>query len=141
MGFLIDTCIWIDVERGNISPLDVSFYTKSDPIYLSPITIAELMFGIEIAKDESIRQKRLVALDRLKKKPLLYIDEMTGEIFGKIAAYLYKAGRGSEFRIQDIWLASQAIRNGITLLTKNEKDFKDIPGLDMIIYNQNNIVY
>ncbi len=65
MGFLIDTCIWIDVERGYVSPSDVALFTKNEPVYISPVILAELSFGAEIAKDERIRQKRMAAIDRL----------------------------------------------------------------------------
>ena len=139
MGFIIDTCIWIDVERGNINPFDVNYYTKDEPVYISPITIAELNFGIETIKDQSIREKRLVALNILKKKPCLFIDNTTGEIFGSIAAYLINTGRGSDFRIQDLWIASQAIQHRMKLLTANEKDFKDIPGLDLVVFKKGDI--
>ena len=47
MGFLIDTCIWIDVEQGMLAPADVAAITGNAPVYLSPITIAELKFGVE----------------------------------------------------------------------------------------------
>jgi hypothetical protein len=36
MGFLIDTCIWVDVERGAISPADVALYTAKEPVFISP---------------------------------------------------------------------------------------------------------
>lgn len=75
MGFLIGTCIWIDVERGSISPSDVARYTKDEAVFLSPVTLAELAFGAEMAKDERICQKRLAAMDRLRKKPFVIIDE------------------------------------------------------------------
>lgn len=67
MGFLIDTCIWIDVERGIISPSDVAVFTANEPVYISPVTLAELTFGAEMAKDEDIRQKRYTALSKLRK--------------------------------------------------------------------------
>ena len=88
MGFLIDTCIWIDVERGTVSPSDVAIFTKNEPVYISRVILAELAFGAEIASDERIRQKRMAALDRLRKKPFIIIDEMTGEIFGRLAVSL-----------------------------------------------------
>ena len=88
MEVLIDTCIWIDVEQGKISPADVSVYTGKEPVFISPVTIAELEFGIEITNNEGIRQKRIASLNRLKKKPILFIDENTGSIFGKLAAVL-----------------------------------------------------
>lgn len=134
MGILIDTCIWIDVERGTLSPADVASVTHNEPVFLSPVTIAELKFGAENAKTSDLRQKRLAALARLKKKPLLRIDETTGEIFGDLAAQIRKNGHQQHHRVQDLWLASQAIQHGYFLLTHNRKDFADIPGLILMVW-------
>jgi predicted nucleic acid-binding protein len=136
MGYIIDTCIWVDVERGIISPRDVAHYTRKEPVFISPVTIAELTYGAYISKDESIRQKRIAALARLAKKPILIIDEATGGIFGNLAAALSRQGRGSDFRVQDVWLASQAIQHGYFLLTRNKKDFFDIPGLELRVFGE-----
>jgi predicted nucleic acid-binding protein len=132
MGILVDTCIWIDVERGNISPADVETYTKKEPIFISPVTIAELTFGVERAKNEDIKHKRLAAVNRLRKKPLLIIDEITGAIYGRIAASICAHGRQSNYRTQDLWLASQAVQHDFLFLTQNVKDFADIPGLKLM---------
>jgi predicted nucleic acid-binding protein len=134
VGFLIDTCIWIEVERGALAPADVAAFTGQEPVFLSPITLAELTFGVEMAADSKIRLKRAAALDRLRKKPVLVIDEATGIIFGKLAAELKRAKKDPYYRIQDLWLASQAIQNRFKLLTQNEKDFFDIPGLELVIF-------
>lgn len=132
MGIIIDTCIWIEVERGNLSPGDIQAVTGDEPVFLSPVTIAELTFGVEMARSADIRYRRLAALERIKKKPLLIIDEETGVIFGQLASGLRKSGRGADFRIQDIWIASQAVQHGFTILTGNRQDFQDIPGLQLL---------
>lgn len=131
MGVLIDTCIWIDVEQGNLAPDDIVAVTGTEPVYLSPVTIAELKFGAECAATPAIRQQRLAALARIRVKPVLRIDETTGEIFGSLAAQLKTSGRSHRPRIQDLWLASQAIQHGFKLLTRNLHDFEDIPGLQI----------
>ncbi len=133
MGYLIDTCVWIDVEQGHLAPADVADITGSSPIYLSPVTIAELKFGAEIAPDPDTRQKRLAALQRLQRKPLLLMDGHTGEIFGNLAAEVRAAGRGHRYRVRDLWLASQAVQWGYRLLTRNGRDFQDLPGLDLVL--------
>ena len=133
MGVLIDTCIWIDVERGALAPADVASITGDAPVFLSPVTIAELKFGAETARDPGVRQKRLAALRRLQRKPLLLIDGNTGDVFGTLAAAIKAAGRGHRYRVQDLWLASQAIQYGFQLLTRNDKDFEDVPGLDLVL--------
>lgn len=122
------------MERGSISPADVARHTGAEPVYLSPVIIAELTFGAEMARNENIRQKRMAALDRLRKKPFLIIDEITGEIFGRLAAALRRDRKDHDYRVQDLWIASQAIQNNFKLLTRNEKDFKDIPGLDLVVF-------
>lgn len=133
MGFLIDTCVWIDVERGALAPADVAGITGDAPVFLSPITIAELKFGAEVAQNPGVRQKRLAALARLQRKPLLPIDASTGDIFGTLAAAIRRAGRSHRYRVQDLWLASQTIQYGYGFLTRNGKDFEDVPGLDLVI--------
>lgn len=130
MGFLIDTCIWVDIERGKLAPADVALKTGEEPVFISPVTLAELTYGAYQAK-EGIRAKRLAAIKKLRNKPVLKIDEITGEIFGRLASELTFSGRGHKFRIQDLWLASQAIQHAYFLLTHNVKDFADIPGLQL----------
>jgi predicted nucleic acid-binding protein len=129
VGFLIDTSVWIEVERGRLSPEEVTTITGNEPVYVSPITIAEMKFGAEIATVPDIRQRRLAGVAKLMSKAILGIDNGTGEMFGSLVAQLCQSGRGHKFRIQDLWLASQAVQHGLTLLTHNEKDFLDIPGL------------
>ncbi len=137
MGYLIDTGIWVEVERGALRPEAVAAVTADEPVYLSPVTIAELKFGAEIAPNAQVRQKRLAAIQRLLKKPVLRMDADTALIFGELAAMLRRRGRGAAaHRTQDVWLASQAIQHGLRLLTRNEKDFKDIPGLDLVFWRE-----
>ena len=134
MGFLVDTCVWIDVEGGALAPADVTALTRSEPVFISPVTLAELRFGAEIAQDAAVRQRRLAALRRLERKPLLTMDGTTGGIFGSLAAQIKAAGRQHRYRVQDLWLASQALQHACGLLTRNAHDFEDIPGLSLVLY-------
>ena len=132
MGFLIDTNLWIAVERGRLSAADIHAITRQAPIYLSPVNLAELRFGIGLMKDAKQKQRATSMLRRLRRKPLLRITGETGEIFGTLAAQMQQAGRGAAFRIQDLWLAAQAIQRSFTVLTANAKDFQDVPGLKFL---------
>lgn len=134
MAFLMDTCVWIDVERGVLAPGDVEVLTQREAVFMSPVTLAELRYGAEITPDPGIRQKRLAALRRLERKPLLSIDGTTGSIFGSLAAQIKAVGRQHRYRVQDLWLASQALQHTCRLLTRNRRDFEDIPGLSLVVY-------
>lgn len=132
MGFLIDTNLWIAIERGKLSAADVHAITQQMPVYLSPINLAEIRFGIELMVDPKQKQRATAALRRMRRKPLLRITGETAEVFGVLAARLSKIGRGVDFRIQDLWLAAQAVQRNFTLLTLNAKDFQDIPELKLV---------
>lgn len=129
MGFLIDSPLWIAIERGKLSAADLHAITGPNPVYLSPVNLAEIRMGIELMTVESTRLRALASLRRMRRKPLLRITGETAEVFGILAAQLRKSGRAADFRVQDVWLAAQAVQRDFVLLTANPKDFEDIPGL------------
>ncbi len=131
MGFLIDTNLWVAVERGIISAADIHAITRQQPVYLSPINLAELHYGAELVTRPALRLRARAMLKRLRRKPLLRITAETAETFGVLAAKLAKAGRAHDTRVQDLWLAAQCVQRGFTLLTNNARDFRDVPGLKM----------
>jgi predicted nucleic acid-binding protein len=133
VGWLIDTNIWIAVERGALSAADVHAITRQDPVYLSPINVAEIGLGLELLRAGSQKQRATAMLRRLRRKPQLRITVDTGEIFGRLAGRLRKAGRDPRVRVNDLWLAAQAIERDFHLLTANGKDFADIPGLQVTV--------
>lgn len=132
MGWLIDTSIWIAVERGRLGAADIHAITRQEPVYLSPVNIAEVQFGVEMLRAGALKQRATAAVRRLRRKPQLRITVETAEVFGSLAADLKRAGRDAGFRINDLWLAAQAIQRDFTLLTSNPKDFEDIPRLKMV---------
>jgi predicted nucleic acid-binding protein len=132
VGWLIDTSIWIAVERGALGAADIHAVTRQQPVYLSPVNIAEMQFGLEMLRAGPLKQKAAAAIRRLRRKPQLRITVETAEVFGALAAHAKKAGRAADFRINDLWLAAQAIQRDCRLLTSNPKDFADIPGLKVV---------
>lgn len=133
MGWLIDTNIWIAVERGALSAADIHAITRQDPVYLSPINVAEIGLGLELLRSGSQKQRAAAMLRRLRRKPQLRITVDTAETFGRLAGRLRKTGRDPHVRVNDLWLAAQAIERDFRLLTANGKDFSDIPGLQLTV--------
>jgi hypothetical protein len=133
MGWLIDTNLWIAVERGALAAADIHAITKQEPVYLSPVNIAELRFGLELLRSGVQKQRATAMLRRLHRKPQLRITVQTAETFGMLAAKIKKAGRDPYVRVNDLWLAAQAIQRDFRLLTSNARDFADIPGLKMAV--------
>jgi len=132
LGWLIDTGIWIAVERGTLGAADIHAVTRQEPVYLSPVNVAEMRFGLDLLPSGALKQKAAAALRRLRRKPQLRITAETAEVFGSLAAKLRKTGRDPNVRVNDLWLAAQAVQRDFTLLTTNPKDFRDIQGLRMV---------
>ena len=133
MGWLIDTSIWIAVERGTRAAADIHAITRQDPVYLSPVNVAEIRFGVALLRSGPQKERATAMLRRLRRKPQLRITIETAEIFGSLAAKLRKAGRDPHVRVNDLWLAAQAIQRDFRLLTSNAKDFADVPGLRVVV--------
>jgi predicted nucleic acid-binding protein len=133
VGWLIDTSIWIAVERGTLAAADIHAITRQDPVYLSPVNVAEIGFGLALLRSGPQRERATAMLRRLRRKPQLRITLDTAEIFGSLAAKPRKAGKDPHVRINDLWLAAQAIQRDFRLLTLNAKDFADVPGLQMVV--------
>ena len=132
MGWLIDTNIWVAVERGRIGAADLHAITRQEPVYLSPINVAELQFGVGMLPAGVSKQRAMAALRRMQRKPQLRITVETADVFGSLAAALKRSGRDAAHRINDVWLAAQAVQRNFTLLTSNRKDFADIPRLKVV---------
>jgi predicted nucleic acid-binding protein len=135
MGFLIDTSLWIAIERGKLSAADIHAITRQAPVFLSPVNLAEIRFGIELMTGAKRKQRATATFRRMRRKPMLRITAETAEVFGILAGRLTKSGRGHDFRIQDLWLAAQAVQRKFTLLTANAVDFQDVPNLKFLVVN------
>lgn len=132
MGVILDTSIWVEVERGRLSPGDVASVTGDEPVYVVPPVIAELEYGVHRASTPEQRNRRASAMARIKSKPCIGIDKETGSMFGRLAADLDNLGKPSRHRVQDIWIAAIAVQHNLKVLTRNPRDFADIPGLQVL---------
>ena len=108
-----DTSLWIAVERGAVGAADIHAITRQEPVYLSPVNIAEIRFGLELLRPGRQKQRAAAALRRLRRKPQLRITVEMAEAFGILAAKLRKTGRDPHVRIDDLWLAAQAIQRAV----------------------------
>ena len=129
---MIDTSIWIAVERGTLGAADIHAITRQEPVYLSPVNVAEIQFGLQLLKAGARKEKAAAALRRMRRKPQLRITVETAEVFASLAAHLRRTGRDPDVRINDLWLAAQAIQRDFKLLTLNAKDFAGIAGLRVV---------
>jgi predicted nucleic acid-binding protein len=66
------------------------------------------------------------------KARMVYPDSDFAKAYATVFAAARRSGRNSG--IMDLLIATAAVRENARLLTRNRKDFLDIPGLELILY-------
>jgi predicted nucleic acid-binding protein len=122
---LLDTSVLIaqDDEPSFQNPLP-------DETAISVVSLAELHFGVLVAKNDAARQYRLRRLGTIESlyQPLP-IDAGVARAYGTVAHAVRTAGRQPRARIMDLWIAATAWYHEIPLYTLNPEDFIGLENL------------
>lgn len=132
MGLIIDTNVLIDAEQGRVDLSKISSIKKHKEVFISVITIAELLTGVHMAKtaDERIMRSAFVQ-HIISKIPALPFDEAVAKTYSELYTHFLKL-RKSGPGIHDLQISATAITQGYSVLTSNIADFKQIPGLQIL---------
>ncbi len=98
-------------------------------ILLSVVSRVELEGGVyrDIAQ-ASVRRPRLDAI--LAALPVLAFDDTAADAYRKIV----ESAGYSRRKILDRMIAAQALVHRATLVTRNAADFRDVPGIDLMVW-------
>lgn len=117
---LLDTSVII---AGDIAPIP-------GLLAISAITLAELQFGVLVARAPEVRAERLRRLSVLHRHfDALPVDESVAISYGRLAAAVVDAGRQPRRRTMDLLIAATAHAHGARLYTRNADDFTGLEGL------------
>ena len=101
---------------------------------ISAITLAELNFGVLVAKTTEVRAERLRRLSLLQQRfDALPVDEAVSVSYGRLAAAAVDAGRQPRRRVMDLLIAATAHAHDARLYTRNVRDFAGLEGLVDVI--------
>jgi predicted nucleic acid-binding protein len=117
---LLDTSV---VIASDVGPLD-------GELAISAVTLAELHFGVLIAKERKVRAERLRRLLVLQRTfDALPLDEAVAASYGQVAAAVVDAGRRPRARSIDLLIAATAHAHSARLYTRNADDFQGLDDL------------
>ncbi len=127
---LLDTDLIVGFLRNNEDAIKAVAALKPQGIGISAITMHELIDG---AYRSSQKEKALETINELAKTIDVYdFDTDCSRISGKLKAELIS--KGSYPGEMDILIASVALRNGLKLVTRNKRNFENIPALHLKIW-------
>jgi len=121
---ILDTSVVIATDVG---PLD-------GELAISSATLAELHFGVLVARESSVRAERLRRLSVLQHQfDALPVDEAVAASFGQLAAAVVEAGRKPRARTMDLLIAATAHAHAARLYTRNATDFAGADSLVEVV--------
>lgn len=125
MHYLLDTniCIYI-IKRQPPKVLQRLESLAQGSAAMSVVSYAELRAGLEIQTANRAQDERALAL-LTRRIPVLPFSESEAISFGILRAAVRDRRRDT----MDQLIAAHAISLGLTLVTNNEADFRDYPGL------------
>jgi predicted nucleic acid-binding protein len=98
---------------------------------ISAISLAELHFGVLVAKTPEARAVRLSRLTRVQQRfDALPVDGAVADSYGILAAHVTRAGRRPGGRALDLLIAATAHAHGARLFTRNPRD---LAGLERLL--------
>lgn len=126
--YLLDTNICVYFIKGQFDLENKILKAGLGSCYLSEITIAELLFGVE----NSLPERRFKNLQRVQTFKASFLGRILPiseciEEYAKQKAQLMRIGRRTEEL--DIFIGATAISHGLTLVTRNTKDFINMGGI------------
>jgi predicted nucleic acid-binding protein len=133
VSYLIDTNIISEVRKGDRCDVHVSAWYASisdGDIFLSTLVLGEIRKGIELARPSD--PDKAATLERWLRQVEAMFD---GRVLGIDNAVSDQWGRLSAIRpipVIDGLLAATALVNGLTLVTRNDRD---VAGLGAVVLN------
>lgn len=117
--FLVDTDVLIDISKGNANAADFLDNLTGD-VFISRITTMELIVGAW-NKREQITVESFIARFKVQE-----ISESTGQLAYDLVKQLAKS---HGMTLADALIAATALADGLTLVSRNEKHFRPVKGL------------
>ncbi len=123
MSYLVDTDVLVDVSRNNQAAID--FLDQLDDSWaMSIITALELIVGARNKKEVSQIDQLVAVYSAIP---------LTTEIGNSSYGLLRQFAKSHGLRVFDSLIASTAIEENLTLLSKNRKQFQMISNLNLEI--------
>jgi toxin FitB len=98
---------------------------------ISVVSLAELQFGVLVAKDDATRGIRLNRLSAIQRRfDALPVDDAIADSYAQLAARVVQIGRQPRGRIMHLLIAATAHAHNATVYTRNADD---LAGLDDLI--------
>lgn len=132
MGLIVDTNVFISFERRGQS-IDLSPWEPSEDVFISVVTVSELLMGVH-RTDTEVRRTRRSAFVEAVISGLRVLDFTTAVARLHSEIYADLARRGQLIGAHDLIIAATARYHNLSLLTDNVDELSRVPGLRVVAF-------
>lgn len=123
---ILDTCVVSELVRRRPDPRVMSWFESvpDEVLFISALTLGELRKGIAMKDDEAARAALRAWVDGVEREfhdRILDVDTSVATHWGHISAEGQRVGK--PVAPIDGLIAATAVRHGMTLATRNTRDF------------------
>jgi len=135
-GVLLDTNVLSELMRPQPSSVVLDWFVQQagTEFYTSSITQAEMLLGVALLSGGKRRVAIADAVEQMFEQDFagrcLPFDDLAAHEYAALVAARYKSGL--PVSTEDAQIAAIALRHGLTLATRNTKDFRNISGLVLL---------
>jgi tRNA(fMet)-specific endonuclease VapC len=126
MKYLLDTYTVSNFIKGHPSIARKLKSHSPNLFCFSSISLMEIEYGLKLNLDRAEKINNVIEV-LLSHIHILSFEERDSKIAGTLRADLKKSG--TPIDPYDLLIASQALSNGLVLITQNTKEFERVPGL------------
>jgi len=129
VGLIVDTNVFIALERRG-DPIDLSRWDPSEDVFISVVTVSELLMGVHRADNPSRRERRSAFVEAIVQG--VSVLDFTTDIARRHAELHAQLMRGGQLiGAHDLIIAATALHRALTLLTDNVGEFRRVPDLNV----------
>lgn len=132
MGLILDTSILVAAERHTLSLAALLETVASEPVGIAALTASELLHGCHRAAEAGTRARRFAFVEALLDRiPVYEFGLREARRHADLWAALSR--EGSLLGAHDMLIGATALARGCALATLNERDFRRVPGLRLLV--------
>ncbi len=130
MGLIVDTNVFIRFERLK-ETVDFARWEELGEVFISAITVSELLVGVHRATTPEVRAKRAAFVEAIISRiPAIAFTTDVARVHAEIFAEL--ARQGMPIGAHDLLIAATGLALGYPVMTGNVAEFARVPGLRVV---------
>lgn len=126
---MVDTNVFITLERRG-DPVDLSRWDPTEDIFISAVTVSELLMGVYRADNQNRRDRRSAFVEAIV-QGMSVLDFTTDVARRHAELHAHLMSGGQLIGAHDLIIAATALHHDLTLLTDNVGEFQRVPDLNV----------